>query len=119
MQRIVELKKEDRKFIFDKTSLKLNIHPAIIEKDFWICYVLDILFNKSKYKNVLTFKGGTSLSKAYNIISRMSEDIDLVLNWEILNIDKMKRLMELENYHLATSIVIFLVFPFWSCQVAL
>lgn len=88
MQRIVELKKEDRKFIFDKTSLKLNIHPAIIEKDFWICYVLDILFNKSKYKNVLTFKGGTSLSKAYNIISRMSEDIDLVLNWEILNINK-------------------------------
>lgn len=40
----------------------------------------------------------------------------LIIGSHLINV---KRLMELENYHLATSIVIFLVFPFWSCQVAL
>ena len=84
MKRIVEMSKEDKRFIFDTTALKMKIHPAIIEKDFWVCYILDFLFNYSKYKDYFTFKGGTSLSKAYNVISRMSEDIDLILDWQLL-----------------------------------
>lgn len=84
MKRVVEMSKEDKRFIFDTTALKMKIHPAIIEKDFWVCYILDFLFNYSKYKKYFTFKGGTSLSKAYNVISRMSEDIDLILDWQLL-----------------------------------
>lgn len=60
MKKIVVMRKEDRKFIFDKTSLDLRMHPAIIEKDFWVCYFLDYLFNESKYKEFFTFKGGIS-----------------------------------------------------------
>lgn len=39
--------------------------PAIIEKDFWVCWMLGFLFEKPQFKTNLAFKGGTSLSKAY------------------------------------------------------
>ena len=58
--------------------------PAIVEKDFWVCYMLDYLFQRSQWKDHLVFKGGTSLSKAYHLIQRFSEDIDLILDWRLL-----------------------------------
>lgn len=104
MNNIATLSLENRKFVFESAAIKLKMHPAIIEKDFWVCYILDYLFNKSKYKDCFTFKGGTSLSKAYSVITRMSEDIDLILNWEVLGIkrnepllDRSKRQQEILN----------------------
>lgn len=44
-------------------------------------WVLDKLFGHAPLKNILQFKGGTSLSKAFNLIGRFSEDIDLILDW--------------------------------------
>lgn len=64
------------------------MNPSIVEKDFWVCYILDYLFNRFKYKDSLIFKGGTSLSKAYRVIKRFSEDIDLILEWETLGYSK-------------------------------
>ena len=58
MNTIAKLKPEDRKFIFLKTSEALGKSTAIIEKDYWICYLLDYLFTKSEFKKVLVFKGG-------------------------------------------------------------
>ncbi len=49
--------------------------------------MLEILFEHSKYSNRFAFKGGTSLSKAYQIIQRFSEDIDLILDWRVLGYD--------------------------------
>jgi len=46
--------------------------------------MMDILFYHSQYSKHLAFKGGTSLSKSYNIIRRFSEDIDLILDWRVL-----------------------------------
>ena len=46
--------------------------------------MLDYLFHRSPWKNAITFKGGTCLSKAFNLIQRFSEDIDLILDWRIL-----------------------------------
>lgn len=57
-----------------------------IEKDFWVCYMLDYLFHRCAWKDNLDFKGGTSLSKAYGLIERFSEDIDLILDWRVLGI---------------------------------
>lgn len=68
MKRIINMSKEDKKIIFDTASLKMKIHSAIIEKDFWVCYILDYLFHTSKYKDYFTFKGGTSLSKGFKSI---------------------------------------------------
>lgn len=53
--------------------------PAIyVEKDYWVTYALYTIFN-SKLKEDVVFKGGTALSKCYNLIDRFSEDIDLVV----------------------------------------
>ena len=46
--------------------------------------MLDYLFNRFTWKNHIVFKGGTSLSKAYHLIERFSEDIDLILDWRLL-----------------------------------
>ncbi len=59
--------------------------------------MLDYLFTKSKYKNDFTFKGGTSLSKGFNIINRFSEDIDLILNWTILGVGLLEPLEQRSN----------------------
>ena len=44
--------------------------------------------HRCPWKNAITFKGGTSLSKAFNLISRFSEDIDLILDWRLLRYSK-------------------------------
>ena len=70
--------------LIEQSSLETGLPHAIIEKDFWVCYLLDYLFNRSSFRNSLIFKGGTSLSKAYGLIERFSEDIDLILDWRLL-----------------------------------
>lgn len=75
---------DERRALFRNTSQKMNIHESIIEKDFWVCLTLDYLFQRCPNKNKFAFKGGTSLSKAHNLIQRFSEDIDLILDWRVL-----------------------------------
>lgn len=60
------------------TAQRMNILDIYIEKDYWVCYALHLIFN-SELKDKVIFKGGTALSKCYNLIERFSEDIDLVL----------------------------------------
>ncbi|MBO7449565.1 MAG: nucleotidyl transferase AbiEii/AbiGii toxin family protein [Clostridiales bacterium] len=67
--------------LFTSTAIQIGIRPEAIEKDFWVCYALDHLFNGCKFKDSFVFKGGTSLSKSYHLINRFSEDIDLILDW--------------------------------------
>jgi hypothetical protein len=55
-----------------------DINPQFIEKDYWITLILQRL-SKSEYANSAVFKGGTSLSKAYDLIFRFSEDVDIAL----------------------------------------
>lgn len=55
-----------------------KIRPVLIEKDYWVTYVLKKV-SSSVHANDIVFKGGTSLSKAYRCIERFSEDIDLAL----------------------------------------
>jgi len=88
MYNILKLPSEERETIFRNTAQKKGVHEAIVEKDFWVCLVLDYLFHKSKFAPHLTFKGGTSLSKCYALIKRFSEDIDLILDWRLLGYEK-------------------------------
>lgn len=60
------------------TAEKMQIADVYVEKDYWICYALHLIYT-SNVKNDVIFKGGTALSKCYDIIERFSEDIDLVL----------------------------------------
>lgn len=84
MRTIAILSPSDRAALFRNTAGKMGVNEAIIEKDFWVCWMLDYLFHRNAYKNSLAFKGGTSLSKAYDLIKRFSEDIDLILDWRTL-----------------------------------
>ena len=60
------------------TAQHMNIPPEFVEKDYWITYALFAIF-KDKIGKDTVFKGGTALSKCYNMIERFSEDIDLVV----------------------------------------
>ena len=60
------------------TSQYLGIKEDFIEKDYWITKVLHNL-SSNKFSSQTVFKGGTSLSKAYNLIARFSEDIDIAI----------------------------------------
>ncbi len=88
MDKIARMNQSDRSELFGETAAIMAIPEAIIEKDFWVCWILRYLFNASSLSKDIIFKGGTSLSKAFGIIERFSEDIDLILNWKLLGIGK-------------------------------
>lgn len=84
MQRFAELPQKDRSDAIVIAAQRLGMEPAIVEKDFWVCWTLDYLFRESSFKNSFAFKGGTSLSKGFGLIERFSEDIDLIFDWRLL-----------------------------------
>lgn len=84
MDKAARLSSAERRELFRQTATQRGISPAVIEKDFWVCWVLKHLFADSILGTKLVFKGGTSLSKVYNLIDRFSEDIDLILDWRVL-----------------------------------
>ncbi|HED38169.1 MAG TPA: nucleotidyl transferase AbiEii/AbiGii toxin family protein [Ignavibacteria bacterium] len=79
----LNLSKSKQQELFKQLSFKTGIQPQAIEKDAWVTLALRITFN-SELANHLVFKGGTSLSKAYGLIKRFSEDIDIAINQEFL-----------------------------------
>jgi hypothetical protein len=87
MNKVVVLPDDKRKELFSETAIKQGKPPAIVEKDFWVSWVLLRLFEHPELSKKILFKGGTSLSKAFHLIERFSEDIDLVLDWRLLTKD--------------------------------
>ena len=80
------------KDLINLTANDLGILEFYIEKDYWVTYILKRLSN-SEYRNKVVFKGGTSLSKAYNIIDRFSEDKKLKLKLLKKTLDKLVMLL--------------------------
>lgn len=81
MDKVANLSARERNDLFAETAAAMNTTPAITEKDFWVVWALHKLFGHDDLKQMLQFKGGTSLSKVFNLIGRFSEDIDLILDW--------------------------------------
>jgi hypothetical protein len=63
---------------------QMHLHVQSVEKDLWVCWTLREVFSMPGIGEHLTFKGGTSLSKAWKLIRRFSEDIDLIVDKEAL-----------------------------------
>lgn len=84
MDKIAAGSASDRRDLFQESASRLGMNPAIVEKDFWVCWILKLLFAEPPLKDQMVFKGGTSLSKVFGLIDRFSEDIDLVLDWRLL-----------------------------------
>lgn len=78
-----DLSTEDRRDAIDYTSAKTGYTRQIVEKDWWVTAVLRAIFSLP-YSDSLSFKGGTNLSKCWNLISRMSEDADIGVSRDFL-----------------------------------
>ncbi|MFA5240452.1 MAG: nucleotidyl transferase AbiEii/AbiGii toxin family protein [Phycisphaerae bacterium] len=87
MDKFVLLTPKDKRVYFEVAAADLSIMPQLVEKDFWVCWILKILFSLPEIGSRLTFKGGTSLSKCYNVIKRFSEDVDIAIERPFLSRD--------------------------------
>lgn len=79
------LSADERRLYIDQAAVRRNVSAVVLEKDFWVCWLLGLLFG-SEFAVSLVFKGGTSLSKVFGVIDRFSEDIDLSLSPEFLKL---------------------------------
>ncbi|WP_209857328.1 nucleotidyl transferase AbiEii/AbiGii toxin family protein [Rhizobium herbae] len=78
---------DEQRALFSASASNLETRAENIEKDLYVCWALDFLFNRRKDDSIgLYFKGGTSLSKAYGLIQRFSEDIDIGIYKADLNV---------------------------------
>lgn len=84
MKQFAARPQEERAEVFKEAAARIGVVPAIVEKDFWVTWVLAHIFEDPDLSQQLMFKGGTSLSKVYGLIERFSEDIDLILDWQRL-----------------------------------
>jgi hypothetical protein len=78
----------DRAAYVNETAARRNVPAWMVEKDFWVCWLLGRLFTLDAFKGHLVFKGGTSLSKVFGVIHRFSEDIDLSISPALLGVDE-------------------------------
>lgn len=79
---------QNKKNLFEETARRMDLpFAAAVEKDWWVVKTLDTIF-QTEIAHQTVFKGGTSLSKAWGLIDRFSEDIDLALDKKFLGFDK-------------------------------
>jgi hypothetical protein len=112
MNSFVKLSAEERYLYCRQAAERMDVPlpAAVIEKDFWVCWTLKVLNEIPVLQGNITFKGGTSLSKAWGLIERFSEDIDIAINRKVFgqepphgaedatsNTQRKLRLIELEN----------------------
>lgn len=86
MNSFFKLSDDQRIVIIEQTSSKTkDLFPQIIEKDLWVTTVLQLIFSLP-FADKLVFRGGTSLSKVWNLIERFSEDIDMTVNRDLFDL---------------------------------
>ncbi len=84
MNQVAKFDAAARAEIFAETANSHGLPEALVEKDFWVCWMLAQIFSIDELKANLVFKGGTSLSKVFSLIERFSEDIDLAVDYTML-----------------------------------
>ena len=80
---LINLTEDERKRVVEQAAIRCGVPPQAIEKDWWVTLALKAMF-QTKYASHLLFKGGTSLSKCWKLITRFSEDIDLAIDRSVL-----------------------------------
>lgn len=101
----VHLTKNQKQNIIKQTAVKMGLPDYAVEKDAWVCIILQAVF-QSKYAAHIIFKGGTSLSKAYQIINRFSEDIDLIIDKSFLGFEALPSKMAIKRLRTASGFFI-------------
>jgi hypothetical protein len=80
----LHLKAQEQSQIYRALAPQLARSPMVLEKDVWVCWVLQALFTMPD-RLPMAFKGGTSLSKVFGAIARFSEDVDITLDYRGLD----------------------------------
>ena len=84
MQNWLAVPDKDKGVIYNEIATQTGMTPYAVEKDWWVTQTIALIFQTGLAPH-LVFKGGTSLSKAWNLIERFSEDIDLALDRSFFN----------------------------------
>lgn len=87
MNEFIVLPPEEKRLYIEQAALRAGLVQPVVEKDFWVCWILGKLFSLADIRDHLIFKGGTSLSKAYGLIQRFSEDVDVSIDRRFLGFD--------------------------------
>lgn len=85
-------KPQDFKVAVQQTAAELGMAPEFVEKDYWICQILQNI-SRHQMNDRIVWKGGTSLSKAYGLIKRFSSDVDFAVLLEGLSQNQQKKLV--------------------------
>ena len=93
MSRFTDLPNAEKRAIFELVRERTGVIPVIVEKDFWVCWLLGLIFAAPETAQDCVFKGGTALSKVFGAINRFSEDIDMALTpaslgWQESDLDE-------------------------------
>jgi predicted nucleotidyltransferase component of viral defense system len=75
------LDNNEKENIFQEVGNQIGMSAFAVEKDWWVSRTLEIIFSMSIAQHLI-FKGGTSLSKAWKLLHRFSEDVDLAIDQE-------------------------------------
>ena len=118
MDKVAQMDQSDRADLFNETAALMGLHPVIVEKDFWVCWLLKQLFTIEKLSGMLVFKGGTSLSKCFNLIQRFSEDIDIAVNFEKLGFSDKKDPRQAKLSHTKRAILLNEMLQICRCYIA-
>lgn len=100
-----ELTTAQQRTILEQTAIKRGLPKQAIEKDLWVTAMLQILFSLPCAKN-LVFKGGTSLSKVWKLISRFSEDIDLAIDRAVFELEGDLKKKQVKKLRKASSLFV-------------
>lgn len=106
MNKFLQLPADKRRTIYEQVSLRLGIDdPKAIEKDIWVTGVLQAIYTLP-YADKLVFKGGSSLSKIWNLILRFSEDIDLAIDRSVFDLEGDLTKKQLKKLRKASSLFV-------------
>lgn len=105
MNKFLTLTEAQRRTVFEQTAIRVKLPVASIEKDFWVTEILNILFSLP-YADRMVFKGGTSLSKVWDVIRRFSEDIDIAIDRSLFGIEGDVTKKQLKKLRKASSVFV-------------
>lgn len=80
----IRLSPDMQRDVLERGASQSHLNPQLLEKDIWVCWALDAVF-RIPDAYAMAFKGGTSLSKAYGAIRRLSEDVDITIDYQSLD----------------------------------
>lgn len=105
-----KLQNSEKQEVLAAVSQSVGLPTFVIEKDWWVVQTLRLI-TEMDIADQLVFKGGTSLSKAWGLIDRFSEDIDLAINREFFGLSgdisrtQVDKLKDSSNKYLTTDFI--------------